>query len=190
MTTTLSSQKGIHIGVTSAECVSVSYTADRIASATADRPREADYANPAYGSESANITKAKISTLSPAHTPWYNCVITHSKGQFKFDMLPDTGATISLVAMDIVTTHSMCLTPQRNQIKLLAVDDAELNNSGTVTFEIDDIRVEALVSDSISNEILIGWKNMKRLKMLPHKFPRPILRVGTGSTEEKKKLEE
>merc|ERR1712223_1958238 len=57
--------------------------------------------------------------------------------------------------------------------------------SGTVDFGVEyegqrtDVR--ALVSRDLEDEILLGWRSLQRLQIIPEDFPRPITRGTTVS---------
>ena len=123
-----------------------------------------------------------------------NVTITpHGQGRASTrDCLPDTGCTQSLISEDIVKSTGMRAdTSMKKKIK--AVNDQKLECSGTVTFtatyEGRSTVVSALVSSSIQNEVLLSWKALVELGIIPNSFPHVEARAAGVSTSTPMTLE-
>ena len=131
-------------------------------------------------------------------TPVANMVITTDEGRkFEFGIFPDTGSTQAIIAEDIARDHGMIInTSWRRDIK--TASGKPMNCSGGVKFEVEweghKTGILALVSNDLSQEILLGWRALQRLEVIPEDFPKPIrcrLTVsGSVSDSSSKKVED
>ena len=97
------------------------------------------------------------------------------------DCLPDTGCTQSLISEDIVLENSMRVdTRMKKRIK--AVNDQKLECSGGVMFTAEyegrSTVVSALVSSSIQDKVLLSWRALVELGVIPSTFPHVEERVA------------
>jgi hypothetical protein len=94
---------------------------------------------------------------------------------FEFNMLPDTGCTQSLVAEDVVSRYGLAVN-WRGKKKIRAVNNQKLDCSGTVTLHLEfdghSTEVVALVSSSIKSKVLLCWRTLQKLGVIPKDFPR------------------
>jgi len=119
-------------------------------------------------------------------TPRLN-VLVQAKGtkSFLFDALPDSGATRTFISRDLVQAHNLPVdTAQKAKIK--AANESPMVCDGTVTLELtaDSHKVctDALVTPAISNELLLGWKDLVTLTVIHNDFPRPLASIAMVST--------
>jgi hypothetical protein len=118
-----------------------------------------------------------VSKENSRPTPMMRDVMIIPDGQgmaCKKDCLPDTGCTQSLISEDIVRETGMKIDTNTKK-KIRAVNDQKLECSGTATFtakyEGRTAIVSALVSSSIQDEILLSWKELVNLGVIPTSFP-------------------
>ena len=109
-------------------------------------------------------------------TPRLRVEVRAANQTFKFKALPDTGATRSIMSLDIASKHN--LTPKPTSERLFAADDSRLRCEGTVKARIDGVKMDLLVSSSIKQEIIICWHDLVALNVLPANFPRRQARVA------------
>ena len=61
---------------------------------------------------------------------------------------------------------------------------------GTATFEVNyegqKTEVVALVSSDLDDEVLLGWRALQRLKIIPENFPHVMESASTKSAESDK----
>ena len=106
-------------------------------------------------------------------TPKLLCkVVPYSGDSFEHEVIPDTGATITVVSKKIAKRNNMKITPA-NQEKLIAADDTPMNVSGITRFTINETPIRALVSSSVTDDILVCWRDMIRLGIIHPNFPEP-----------------
>merc|ERR1712024_439768 len=109
-------------------------------------------------------------------------IITENNDRFKFDIMPDTGSTQGLIAENIVRQHKMVVNQKRRRNIQTANGDS-MHCSGAVDFGVEfegqrtDVR--ALVSRDLEDEILLGWRSLHRLHIIPEDLPRQITCVTT-----------
>ena len=118
---------------------------------------------------------ARVSLADP--TPRLSCNIVPTSGSkpgtpFEFDVLPDTGATISVIASDIARRYG--LRRRDSTEKLLAADNSTLKVLGCTRIKINGVQIRALITDAFSNEILLSWRDMVRLHIIAEDFPQPM----------------
>ena len=112
-------------------------------------------------------------------------IIPNGRGAtYKKDCLPDTGCTQSLISEDIVRGTGMRVDTSAKK-KIRAVNDQKLECSGTVTFTAEyegrSTVVSALVSSSIQDKILLSWKALVELGVIPDSFPHVEARAAGAS---------
>ena len=110
-------------------------------------------------------------------TPRLDCLIVPTSGNrpgtpFRFEVLPDTGATITVISHDIAKSNGMTIKKANNE-RLLTADNNNMNVYGSTRFNINGTWIRALVSKSLTEEILLGWRDMQRLGIISPVFPQP-----------------
>lgn len=97
----------------------------------------------------------------------------HSRG-FRFADLPDTGASRSLVALDILKRYDIPFNPSNNE-KLFVANGNQMKCEGSITlfckYQKIVAKIDAVVSSDLRNEILISWFDLQALKIIPADFP-------------------
>ena len=100
---------------------------------------------------------------------------------FQFNVFPDSGCYQSLISEDLVGMYGMGLArTQRKQIR--AVDGNLMKCSGSVSFEATygtrTTHILALVTRTLQKEVLLSWKALQRLGVIPEEFlmcPSPVV---------------
>ena len=114
-----------------------------------------------------------------------------SKGQHKFwyTCTPDTGATATVVAQNILDRHGIKYEPTSHRLKTANKEDMRV--SGQIRFRVstDGSRngnyVDALVSPDVSDEIMISWHALVDMRLITLNFPdiTRMIRRGPDSFE-------
>ena len=113
-------------------------------------------------------------------TPKIKVILKGKNGTpFKFRALPDTGCTTTVMSEDISKAHGLRIKPCTD--KLIAADDSELDCRGEAELWIDEVKTRALVSNSLKNEVIIGWPDLKRLGIISPNFPERQKTQGVNS---------
>ena len=93
---------------------------------------------------------------------------------FRFDVFPDTGCYQSIISLDLVRTYGLNIDRGRVK-KIKAVNGARMECSGSVSFTViyegHETDVLALVTPALQNEILLSWRTLQRLGVIPDDFP-------------------
>ena len=112
---------------------------------------------------------------------------------FKIWVFPDTGSSQSIISHDIAIKFGFEI--DRNNKKV--IKDAQykkMDCTGSTSFHVEyegkQTEVLALVSKSIKNECLLGWRALQRLKILHEDFPHTIKQSIVKATISIKKGEE
>ena len=92
---------------------------------------------------------------------------------FLFDVFPDTDCYQSLMLLDLVSTNGMHL--DRGRIKKIkAGDGCQMECCGSVSFQAlyegRTTDVLALVTPALQEEILLSWRTLQRLGVIPEDF--------------------
>ena len=104
-------------------------------------------------------------------------IVTEHNKRFKFDIMPDTGSSQGLIAENVVKKHNMVV-DRKNKRNIRTANGDSMHCSGAVDFGVEyegqRTNVRALVSHDLENEILLGWRSLQRLRIIPEDFPKPI----------------
>ena len=99
---------------------------------------------------------------------------TNEGRKFFKEVLPDTGCSQTIIAKDLVCTNNMAIDRSKKK-NIKNASDERMACEGTVTFEVEfegqKTDVVALVSSDLAGEVLLGWRALKRLKIIPEGFP-------------------
>ena len=95
-----------------------------------------------------------------------------TKGKFfTQSCLPDTGATVSVIALDIVEREGMPIIPTL-QDKLFGAGGAPLTVRGSTRFRIGQVHIRALVTESMEGDLLLGWNDCRSCLLYTSPSPR------------------
>ena len=125
------------------------------------------------------VVKTASSPGEPA--PMIN-IIVRSKGAtpFNFDALADSGSSRTIIANDIAKTYGLRIDHKR-RVPIQAANNTSLDCLGSCIIQVEYsgvfTEVDALISSSISNEILLGNSDLKNMYILPQNFPEVICRA-------------
>jgi predicted aspartyl protease len=95
---------------------------------------------------------------------------------------PDSGASVSVISKDYVTRYGLKVN-HHCQMRIKAANDQVMHCDGSVTLTLVVLptgkskNVTFVVSQDLSNEILLSYSELKVLKVLPTHFPFAICRA-------------
>ena len=93
---------------------------------------------------------------------------------FKFSVFPDTGCYQSLISLDLVNAYGMNVDEGRVK-RIKTVDGSHMKCNGSVSFQATyqgrKTEVLALVTPALQEEILLSWRALQRLGVIPKDFP-------------------
>ena len=105
-------------------------------------------------------------------------------------MLPDTFATISVIASNVARRYG--LRRRESTEQLLTADDSKLQVIGCTRIKINGTQIRALITDALKDEILLSWRDMVRLSIIPADFPKPqinqVARCATYTEDEEAEI--
>ena len=101
-----------------------------------------------------------------------------NNAEASFDHLatPDCGAMVSLISEDLVVRHGLHV-DKNNRVKMVAANETPMHCSGTVEGQGQhkitkrNIDLELKVSRDLTNEIIISYWDLVRLRVLAKTFP-------------------
>ena len=96
-------------------------------------------------------------------------MVSTRKVSFQIKALPDSGATRTILSLDLCKKFNIKVTPSRD--RLFAADDTPLACEGTCNLKIENMRFTALASSSIKSDLILSWVDLIALGVLPADFP-------------------
>ena len=114
-------------------------------------------------------------------TPLARVDIVNEEGKkFRCEICPDTGSSQSIIAKNLVDKYDMFMLQKKK--KIMVANNGRMNCLGSVNFEVEyegeKTTCQALVSLDLHDEVLIDWRTLQRLRMIPQDFPRVIPRIS------------
>ena len=92
------------------------------------------------------------------------------------EVFPDTGCQQSIVSEDLIDACGLILDRSKRK-KITAVDGGEVPCTGSTTFQATyherTTNVLALVTPALSGEVILSWRALQRLGVIPMDFPSP-----------------
>ena len=90
-----------------------------------------------------------------------------SDHQFSHQVTPDTGASKTIFAKNIIDKHNIKILPKPDNLDLYTAAGEPMTVNGqvqlTATFKDKSKSIEGLVSDDLKNEILMSWYDCEDL---------------------------
>ena len=125
---------------------------------------------------SYNASTAKVSSKPTPRMCIKVNDANNTKPALTLDALPDSGATGTVISLNIVKKNRIPISPKGNT-KLVAANGQEMACEGVAPLRIQYgkriILANAVVTSSMENDLLIGWQDLKSLGVLPDEFPKP-----------------
>ena len=94
--------------------------------------------------------------------------------RFKFDSFPDTGASRSVMGLDLAEKHEVPIKPAPHDA-LEAANGACMDVTGQVHFHVKfqhhTAVLDCLISKDIKDDFLVSWQDLQQLCVLPENFP-------------------
>ena len=125
------------------------------------------------------VVKTASSPDEPA--PMIN-IIVRARGAtpFNFDALADSGSTRTIIAKDVARAYGLKIDRNR-KIPIQAANSTALECLGSSVVQVEYggiiTEIDALISSSVRNEILLGNSDLKRMCILPQDFPEVVCRA-------------
>ena len=119
-------------------------------------------------------------------TPKAKVKITSENGQqqFQFRATPDTGATRTVIAANLLRQHGMDHLIWKNKnIKLRAANGSQMKCLGNIVLSVQNCAgspaafVDAIVTTDLTDEMLISWHDLINLAILPPGWPEQAVEV-------------
>ena len=135
----------------------------------------------------AAMNKIRISSIDEnkkQSVPKMNVVISNEKTSFAVRALADTGAGRTIISKDIVKRSNLPIF--KAKINLTAANDSPMTCSGqtpiAITYRDIAIKTIAIVSSDLQEEVIIGFDDLKALKVIHEEFPNvQISKIDTSA---------
>ena len=135
--------------------------------------------NPKTDAKSVKVRLVNVDKDDSEPTPTCNMEFKTEEGRkFSKEVLPDTGCSQTIVSEKLTRTNRMSVNPRKKK-QIWNASNERMVCRGTTTFEVSyygqSTRVSALVSPDLNDDdVLLGWKSLQKLKIIPENFPNPI----------------
>ena len=101
-----------------------------------------------------------------------------SDAEWEFDATPDTGATVTIFATNVLSAHNVKIDRSR-KIPIEQVNGASLRVDGKVTIWTrvpggPIHRIEGYATPDMTDDILVSWRDLMHLNVIPTNFPAAI----------------
>ena len=104
---------------------------------------------------------------------------------FEIIVFPDQGSSQSIISYDIANKYGFRI-DYRNKKAIHDAQHGKMDCTGSTDFEVEyegnKTNVQALVSKSLEDECLLGWRALQRLNIIHEDFPHPIPSVAVRAT--------
>ena len=108
-------------------------------------------------------------------TPLLPVTVYHAKGSFNSLGYPDTGSTAILMSSTLAAKHNVIVKKSYSTPELISVTGEPLAQEGladlTIKTPVATITTSATVTPSAWDELIIGFGDLKKLKVVPPTFP-------------------
>ena len=113
----------------------------------------------------------------PEVTPRLPVLLSTSSGCFKFESFPDSGSGACVISEDLAKKHKLPLLPPSKKVNFSSITGQRLGVVGCAILEILVIssgearKFYFEVTLDVRNDVLIGYKALKKLKIISESFP-------------------
>ena len=94
------------------------------------------------------------------------------------EVFPDTGCQQSIISQDSIKASGLKLDRSRRK-RILAVDGTRVPCIGSTTFQVTygkyTTNILTLITPALNREIILSWRALQRLGVIPKDFPKPRL---------------
>ncbi|TRY73627.1 hypothetical protein TCAL_03326 [Tigriopus californicus] len=126
-------------------------------------------------------------------TPRINVHIrSHRNVQFHIRAIPDTGATRTMLSLDLVQRHGLDMESTHDTVR--AANGDQMSVAGRVVLELTvngrTAYVDCLVSACMRNCMLVSWHDLQNLGIIGSTFPLAASEEVNAAAEASSKIEE
>ena len=123
---------------------------------------------------------SKLSKFSIAQaTPRISLCCRDASGteQFWFrKVLPDTGASASLISFSAAQRHGLTVHPPCNNLRIVNASGGDMDVAGIAEFMTEDVNgqwvtIRAIVSRDVKEDFLLSWHSQKSIGLLHQSWP-------------------
>ena len=127
--------------------------------------------NAAQASTDSHTSLVRAIFQGSRPTPKLEMAFSPADGRpFKMSITPDTGATRTIIALDVMNQHGIAFDQNIRNERLFNASNDQMCVNGTVMMptQFGDTSkiIDALVSKDIQNEILVSWHDLEDLKAI------------------------
>ena len=127
-----------------------------------------------------------VASAASCPTPRLNVRFGWKNLRFSAQVLPDSGCTRSIVSASLLRKVGVHWQPTNS--RLYTANDRPMNCAGKVNLKVfsrsgvafdKPVRLHALVSSDVADDVLVSWHDLQKWKILPATFPDVIRRVDS-----------
>ena len=119
-----------------------------------------------------NMNETIEVSIHPEVSPRLNVIIKHKNDDF-----PDLGGSVMMITKDLAIKKNLEILHNVKMPTFAAINGVELQIDGTTIIEIENLSngikktTVTIVSPDVSNDILVGYPQLKELHVIEEKFP-------------------
>ena len=120
----------------------------------------------------------------PTVTPRLPLSFSHACGTFTFNSFPDTGSVTSLISRNLATKFKIEVLPCKPGISFIAINGDPIKVNGKAILNVSapngiTAPISFIISEDVKNDVLIGYSDLKELKVISDKFPIASIKSST-----------
>ena len=104
--------------------------------------------------------------------------IKHGKRSFHFHTFPDTGSATTLISSNVAKQEQMEVIKEAPNCKFVSVNGDAVPTDGMVPISLStnshSADTKAIVSPAVKDDMIVSRDDLKRLRVIPNRFPEPI----------------
>ena len=121
----------------------------------------------------AKTVSAVAEDFSEMVTPHLNVKVNHKHGELNVNSLLDTGSAATLISSDVAAANHIEVQPSNSCLQTLTGESIPTTGQAPITISTQSasIQTTAEVTPSTSEDLLIGYRDLQRLGIIPKNFP-------------------
>ena len=103
--------------------------------------------------------------------------------KFNYSCTPDTGAPLSIMSKDLANKYNVKTFECDNDLRILAANGTDIYCSGVAKIAVENrltkcrTIIEFLITPDIEYEVLIAYRDLTELQVIPAGFPNTICKI-------------
>ena len=106
-------------------------------------------------------------------TPHFDISVSHKHGSFTTKSLADTGSATTIMSSSLAAKNNIQVSPSHQRFHTVTGDPLPINGKADISLSTPTctISTSATVTPSSQEPLIIGFRDLQRLKIIPYPFP-------------------